>query len=130
MNDYIDKIVSALNTLYGLPAVALVFGSCIALGYVLRFVRRFPNDGIPVAVILWGGIAMSVIADSRASSMPLRVWIVRNLLVGMIIGLGAWLVHKIALSRLEDWVAKRFSALTDTAFFKKEDKTDATPKDP
>lgn len=116
MSDYIDKTIGLLNQLYGLPAVALVLGSCIVLGYVLRFIKAFPNDGIPVAVILWGGIVMSLVADSRASSMPIRVWVVRNILVGMIIGLGAWLVHKALLSRVENWLANKFN-LGNTEFF-------------
>lgn len=129
----LDQIIAWLNRLYGLPAGALVLGTCIVLGYILRFVKRFPNDGIPVAVVLWGAIAMSLVADSRASSMPLRIWVVRNVLVGMIIGLAAWMAHKIALSRLEDWIATKFN-LNNTDFFKKKtiptDPTTTPPPNP
>jgi len=117
MSDTIEKSIAFLNSLYGLPAAALVFGSCVVWGYILRFIKRFPNDGIPVAVVLWGGIVMSLVADSRASSMPLRVWVVRNIMVGLIIGLLAWLAHKTILGRIEDWISSKFN-LQDTAFFK------------
>ena len=111
MNDWLDKAVATLNKLEGLPAVALVMGSCIVLGYVLRFIKRFPNDGIPVAVILWGAVAMSLVADARTSSMTLRVWIARNVFVGMILGLLAWLLHKTLISRLEDWLVTKLPGL-------------------
>ena len=118
MTELIDKAIGVLNQLYGLPAFALVFCSCIVVGYILRFVKRFPNDGIPVAVVLWGGIIMTLVADTRATSMPARVWVVRNILVGMIFGLVAWLTHKVALSRLEDWIVAKFN-LGNTAFFQR-----------
>jgi hypothetical protein len=111
VNDWLDKAVATLNKLEGLPAVALVMGSCIVLGYVLRFIKRFPNDGIPVAVILWGAVAMSLVADARTSSMTLRVWIARNVFVGMILGLLAWLLHKTLISRLEDWLVTKLPGL-------------------
>lgn len=122
----LDKVIAWLNQLYGLPAATLVFASCIVLGYALRFVKRFPNDGIPVAVILWGGIVMSLVADARASSMSLRIWVVRNVLVGMVIGMVSWLAHKILLSRVENWIASKFGG-SDTTFFNKQNAL--TPKD-
>jgi hypothetical protein len=119
----IDKAIAILNQLYGLPAAALVFCSCIVVGYILRFIKSFPNNGIPVVAILWGGLVMSLIADSRATTMPLRVWIVRNILVGMVIGMLAWIVHKAVLSKLEDWIASKFAWTSETTFFKKTDQT-------
>lgn len=110
----IDKVIGYLNQLQGLPAVALVALACIGIGYVVRFIPDsiVPNGGIPAIVILFGAIMMSLIADSRATDMSMRVWVVRNVAVGMTIGLGAWLSHVMLISRLEDWVqnwiAKRF----------------------
>lgn len=127
MTNTLDSVIAWLNQLYGLPAATLVFASCIVLGYALRFVKRFPNDGIPVAVILWGGIAMSAVADARASNMSLRVWVVRNILVGMVIGMVAWLAHKIILSRVEDWIASKFGGSQDTTFFNKPNPPAPTP---
>lgn len=116
----IDQAIGWLNQLYGLPAAALVLISCLAVGYVLRFIKRFPNDGIPVAVVLWGAVAMTLVADSRATSMSLRVWIVRNVLVGLAIGFISWLVHNLLLSKVEDWLASKFpEKAQDTTFFAK-----------
>src|SRR6266576_2651788 len=85
MIDYLNQLLQWLDKIQGLSAVALVFLSCIVVGYALRFIKRFPNDGIPVVVILWGALAMLIIADLRASTMPARIWTTRNLLVGLII---------------------------------------------
>ena len=115
----IDQIIGYLNQLYGLPAAALVFLSCIAVGYALRFIKAFPNGGIPVAVILWGAIIMTLVADARASNMPLRVWVVRNVLVGLFIGFCSWLFHNMILSKVEDWIAAKWPGANDTTFFQR-----------
>lgn len=126
MTDYIDQIVSALNKLYGLPAVALVAFSCIVVGYIIRYVRSIDNSAIPVVVILWGALAMSLVADSRANNMSLRVWVVRNILVGLAIGFISWMAHRYVIKRFEDWVTAKFPQSGGTQFFAKLDK----PTDP
>lgn len=109
----IDKALSYLDKLQGLPGVALVFLSAIVIGYAWRFIpaKWFPNQAIPVAVIVWGAFAMSLIADARASTMPLRVWILRNLIIGAVIGFAAWLTHNLILSRIEDWLGSKSAAV-------------------
>jgi len=127
MIDYLNQLLQWLDKIQGLSAVALVFLSCIVVGYALRFIKRFPNDGIPVVVILWGALAMLIIADPRASTMPARIWTTRNLLVGLIIGLAAWMAHNFILAKLEDFIAKKIPSLGDTAFFNRKP---APPSDP
>lgn len=122
----LNTILSALDKIQGLSAVALVFFSCIVIGYVLRFVKAFPNNAIPVVVILWGALAMLFIADPRATTMAARIWTARNVFVGLIIGFVAWITHKIILSRIEDVIASKFN-LGDTQFFSKSDVPDAPP---
>lgn len=110
--DTIETIIDALNKIEGAPAIALVLLSCLAVGYALRFIRRFPNDGIPVAVILWGAAFMPLLSDFRTSGIQsLRVWIIRNLVVGLIVGFVAWLVHNLILSKVEDWISSKVPAL-------------------
>lgn len=112
MDSYIDKAIEVLNRIEGFPAAALVFLTCIAIGYIIRAIPQIPNGAIPAVIILWGGFFMGLIANSRDNSMSLRVWIVRNAAVGISIGLIAWLTHRFAISYLEDWIqgklAKRF----------------------
>lgn len=123
--NYLNDLLQWLDKIQGLPAVALVFISCIAVGYVLRGIKSFPNQAIPTVVVLWGMVAMLFIADPRASTMPARIWTARNTLVGLAIGFFAWLAHKYLLKKFENWIAKKFD-LGDTNFFDKS----APPKDP
>lgn len=97
----IESMVQILQRLDGAPAIALIFVSCLVLGYVLKGVRQFPNSAIPTAVILWGAIVNPVIADAM-NDTPLRIWMIRNVLVGAITGFAAWMAHMSILSRIED----------------------------
>lgn len=119
--DYLNDVLSLLDKVQGLSAVALVCFSCVVVGYVLRFIKQFPNDGIPVAVVLWGMVAMLVIADPHPAAMPMRIWTARNLMVGAIVGFIAWMLHKIVLSKIEDYITKRFPGSDNTTFFNKPD---------
>lgn len=101
IEDLLEQITDTLQKLYGLPAGTLVLFSCIVIGYVLKLFKKFPNDGIPIAVILWGGVLYPLIADSD-NDLTLRVWLVRNLIIGLVIGFAAWLLHNKILSKLEE----------------------------
>ena len=129
MLDYLNQLLQGLDKIQGLSAVALVCFSCVVIGYVLRFIKAFPNDGIPVVVILWGAVAMLMLADPRPTDMPARIWTVRNLFVGLIIGFVAWLLHKVVLSKLEDYIATKFPSVSDTTFFNRKP-TDIQPSVP
>lgn len=97
----LNQLTDLLQKLYGLPAGALVIVGCVVLGYVLRFWKGFPNQAIPVAVILFGGVVFPVIADAN-NDLTLRVWLVRNLLIGLAIGFIAWIAHNKFLKPIED----------------------------
>ena len=90
-----------VGSIYDLPGYMLVGLSCLIFGYCLRFVKKFPNDGIPLACMLWGMVFNPLLASERPTTMPLRLWLARNILVGLVIGAGAWLTHKYLLSRIE-----------------------------
>jgi hypothetical protein len=95
-------VTGILNSLYGLPGHMLVGLACIVLGYTLRFVKRFPNDAIPVVCILWGMIFNPLVADERIAGTSLRLWVARNILIGLIIGAGAWALHRYFLKKFEE----------------------------
>lgn len=114
---YLDQSVHLLGKLNGLPGYVLVFLWCIAFGYAMRAYNKFPNDAIPFAVILWGCIWNGMIADAAADDLPLRIWLVKNVVVGGIIGLIAWGVHHFGLSRLEEkmpWLRKAVARRSDS----------------
>ena len=97
----LEQASQILNQLYGLPAGLLIVALCIAVGYVLKLIPRFPNGAIPLVVILVAPVLLPVIADYQ-NDVPWRVWFVRNIVVGLIIGVVAWTIHNQVLSKLEE----------------------------
>lgn len=120
--NYIDQGLSILNQIQGLSAVGLVALLCLATGYAWRFLRFkwFPNDAIPLVVMFTGSIFMMLLADARPTSMPMRIWTVRNFVVGFIIGAAMWVLHNYVLWRLENWIGQKIPSLGDTTFFAKD----------
>jgi hypothetical protein len=115
----LDPLLAWLDKLQGLPAAGLAMVSCLAVGYILRYVKFFPNDGIPVAVTFWGAIAMMFLADPRATTMAPHVWIVRNFCIGLVLGAGSWLLHYYFIWKAEEWLKAKFP--------RKEEKPNPTP---
>lgn len=99
---WVHGLTDFLSQLYGLPGYVLVCLSCIALGYLLKLCRSFPNTGIPLSCVLWGMLFNLLIAPSPAAGSSRRIWAVTHLLVGMIVGLVAWLIHNKVLKRYEN----------------------------
>lgn len=97
----IESIVVHLQKLEGAPAVAILLVGCIIFGYLLKVIPMFPNNAIPMSVILSGAIVYPIMSDAR-NPMPLRVWMVRNVIIGLTIGFVAWMLHNKVLSRIED----------------------------
>lgn len=101
IEDTLDQVVTALQKLHGAPAVTMTIVVCIVFGYLLRFIKAFPNNGIPVAVTLFGAIFYSVIADAD-NGITLRIWLARNVGFGACVGFAAWLFHYFVLKPVED----------------------------
>ena len=102
LDDILTQATELLSKLYGLPGGLLVLLSCLVVGYFLRIWKAFPNSAIPVVVVLWGPVFNMLIADPLADKLTIRIWLVKNFLVGVVIGGLAWLVHNKLLSRIED----------------------------
>lgn len=100
LEKWIGSINELLSKLWGLPYLTVVFVLCFAVGLALRYSRRFPNDAIPLVVVCVGAIFAPLLADPRADSLPLRVWVAKNIAVGIIIGLATWVLHRYALKPL------------------------------
>jgi hypothetical protein len=132
--DWVDTIlqqaVALLGKLYGLPGGLLVLVSCLTVGYALRMWKWFPNQGIPVVVVLWGPVFNMLIADPLADTFPIRIWLVKNFLVGVVIGGAAWLIHNKVLKRLEDklpFLKGWLVPADDTGIYNKRDFPDGKP---
>lgn len=114
MNIDIEEVVEMLNKLQGAPAIVLVALACLCAGWVLRLMKAFPNGGIPLAIILLGAILNPLLSDCRSSALPLRIWLVRSIVVGAIIGVATWVTHKLIISRLESKIPWLGAALADS----------------
>lgn len=95
-------ILDFLTNLYSLPVAGLVAILGIVLGYILKFWKKFPNDGIPPVVILACGAAAPLMATPPGNGDSIRIWAFKNIVVGLAIGLLAWLAHNQVLKRIED----------------------------
>lgn len=120
-NDVVQWVEQAkywVDQLYHLPNALLVGLSCVVVGYILRRWKSFPNEAIPVVVVLWGAFFTSFMAPVRPSAANVSAWRVKNALVGFIVGFAAWGLHYYVLSKLEDkfpWLKKLLVGSPDDA---------------
>lgn len=109
--EIMKELIEQLSQVQSWPAVTLVFMACIAFGYVFRLWRWFPNEAIPTIVILTGMAAAMLLADERPQGTSLRLWHARNAFVGIAIGFIAWVSHALIVSKIEDYLSQKFSAV-------------------
>lgn len=103
-----ETFFGELEKIQGWPIAAIVVAVCIVAGYILKFIKPFPNNAIPVFVILFGSLLYLLLSERGPTSVPLRIWITKNIATGIILGFIAWMVHGFVLSRIEDWLASKF----------------------
>lgn len=103
--DYFNDILTELLKLKG---QGLVLAFCIALGYILKLTPIFPNGYIPHAVIAFGaGLNPCIIGRGNVEpdvSNP----IAHLVLQGFLIGVAAFALHHLVISKLEE----KFKAFT------------------
>lgn len=102
LNQILTSVTDALGKLYGLPGAVLCLIASIAFGWVLKGIKRFPNDAIPIVVVLVATVLNMVLADPRADTLPLRLWAAKNFTIGLLIGVAAWKLHQKWLAKIED----------------------------
>ncbi len=100
---YLDQVLKANEALLGLPALPLVLLLSIALGYVLKFIPIYPNNWIPIGVIVGAILANVGIAFNDGSGNYARAGI-----YGIIVGVASIAIHR---KWLRDWLdPKMFGA--------------------
>ena len=100
INEWLSDAVDILNKLNGAPSILLVAILCLMLGYILVYSRSFPNRAVPLVVIFAGAAIMPLMSDFKNSPYGLRVWLLRNIVVGAIIGALTWVLHSMLLIRI------------------------------
>ena len=95
-------LIQLNDQLYGAPSGVLLMFFAIALGYLLKTIPGFNNKWIPLVVVVVGTAGFMLAAPSRPADMALRIYLVRNFLIGFVIGFAAWTFHAQVLKRLID----------------------------
>lgn len=110
LDTWLDHLVYALDRLGALPAAALVFLACLALGYVIRSIRWLDNSRIPGVCICAGGI-LKLLSAEWPDGPNWRVWMMREVLFGLIIGWLAWEFHDKILAQCENAIVLKFKQM-------------------
>src|ERR1700686_2815394 len=83
----LDELLDVVNSLYGLPAIALVAILCLVIGYALRLTRAFPDSGIPLVCTIVGGIGNVMFAPGADGTIALIAPRTKYFIVGTVVGL-------------------------------------------
>jgi hypothetical protein len=102
MSATFDYLQDKIDQLYGAPGWALTVLACIVIGYVLKGVKCFPNGVIPVFVIFAGCILGVFFAGVEPAKYNHLEWLVRNGVIGIILGFIAWVLHAQLIKRVEE----------------------------
>ena len=97
----VEKLIELNDKLAGAPVGVLVFFVSISIGYAVKATKRIPNNIIPTCVIAAAAVLFMLGAPGAEAGTPLRVWLVCNFCVGTVVGLAAWLAHRVVLKRVE-----------------------------
>jgi hypothetical protein len=106
-----DELCKWNAYLMGAPSGVLVAIFAITLGYVLKTIPRFDNRYIPIVVVSFCTCTFMLVAPTCDINTPLRIWLARNFMIGLVIGGAAWLFHAQFLRRFVD---PRFFQVDDT----------------
>ena len=98
------------------PAVVTVV-ACIGLGYILKALP-FPNKYIPPVVWLTGGVLFPILAPAGSAPSTVRNPTLLFVIVGMVMGFAAWVIHRVVLRKFLD--DKWFRPDGDTTMIRKE----------
>lgn len=98
----IDQLIHWNEQLWGAPSGVLVVLFAVALGYLLKTLPGVNNRYIPLTVVAFCTVAFMLVAPPRAADMVVRIYLVRNFLIGFILGFLAWAFHAQILKRWVD----------------------------
>ena len=100
---------------YLLNPYTATFIGVIMLGYLVRLVPFIANKWIPLIGIVSGTVFFSVVILLREQPDPVHpvAWRVLYGAIGFAISVVAWGFHRVAISRLEDALAKRFPVVNE-----------------
>ena len=96
--EYLNEV---LKTLRGLGPEAFCVLSCIAFGYVIRFIPAISNRWIPAICIVFAPVVYPFLTSTSRVTPEAQEPAVRIILTGLILGVGAWVLHDKVLAHIE-----------------------------
>ena len=103
--DSVDQVFTGLNHLHSMSAEGLIFIVCVAFGFGLRKWTKLSLRTTAAAVVAAGAVLNVVMAEGKSmATMSFRIWAMRSLLIGVIIGVVAFLADTVIVSRIKGWV--------------------------
>jgi holin family Hol44 protein (superfamily V) len=100
---YIERLISYNEQLNGLPALPIVFLSCLGFGYMVKGFPFVSNRYIPVLVNALGILGNVALAAPYAGDWGnVMALVARQGTLGGIASAAAWFVHNKFLKRLEE----------------------------
>jgi hypothetical protein len=123
MTDYPAILRDFVIQLQSAKAEMILCFLVIAFGYLLKTLPFVPNRFIPSICMTVSTVTYPLILDtSSAAPYQMRYPIVRQAIIGFLIGFVAWAFHR---AFLKNWLDKRFPQSVDkkgdTKFFPKPD---------
>jgi hypothetical protein len=121
----IEFLVKCNAQLLSLPAGVVVALFAIAIGYALKSAQFFANNRIPVVVMTFTAVWFPLVqfsADQIAGVAKSGWHIPLNIMLGVVMGAGAWLFHAQILKR---WLDPKLFNDDGTRRFLKSDFTNA-----
>lgn len=100
----IEFIKDAVEQIGHLPSTLLLMLVIIVIGYMLRLIKKFPNDAIPFVCVLLGAVGNLFMRDRSDAISTVAYPKINLLAIGIIIGFLAWVLHRFAIQKLEDWL--------------------------
>lgn len=99
MNDPIAWLDQFSNGLRG-NRKFLVLVTCWCLGFLLKKIKGFPNNLIPLFVIPLGATFSLLIDDHHTPELPLWQERLINFAIGFILSTAAWVSHRVVWKNL------------------------------
>ncbi len=124
-----DWLQQWMDKLTGAPGWVLVGIGCLAIGLTLKKIKAFPNQAIPLVLILIGILGSIFLAAEEPKGMGHRSWVTRQAFIGLIIAFTAWGFHHFVLKQLAlkfPWLKPIISEWDTQPPFKNPDSTKPT----
>jgi hypothetical protein len=110
MNEIITNLEDVVKSIKTLSPELLCIAGLIIMGYIIKLVPWIHSKLLPGICILLGPLVYVFLINPEPGSVPpnIRNPMVYQLLIGLLLGSLAWIIHDKILNRLEDWLAAKY----------------------